>query len=98
MDARDVATACLAWLQSDRTGFELFNLAADDVCVRTPSRQLLATHYPHVTDLRGELAGRAGLVHCAKLKQMLGWKPVYHWQAMAAESEEKHFPHDPPAR
>jgi nucleoside-diphosphate-sugar epimerase len=96
VDARDVATACLAWLQSDRTGFEVFNVAADDVCVTTPTRNLLANYYPQVSDLRGELANRVGLVSCEKLKQMLGWRPVYTWQKMAAESEKLGFSNSPP--
>ena len=41
VDARDVATACLAWVESDRSGFEAFNLAADDVCVTSSTRTLL---------------------------------------------------------
>ena len=98
VDARDVATASLAWLESDRTGFEAFNVAADDVCVRTPTRQLLAAHYRHITDLRGELTGRSGLVSCAKLKQMLGWKPAHDWQAMEAESQAQGFSRNPPMR
>ena len=98
VDARDVATACLAWLQSDRPGFEAFNVAADDVCVPTPTQQLLAEHYPHITDLRGELGGETGLVSCAKLKQMLGWQPRHTWQGMAGESERCQFPKDAPQR
>jgi nucleoside-diphosphate-sugar epimerase len=98
IDARDVAAACLAWLQSDRAGFEAFNVAADDVCVRTPTRQLLARHYGQIADLRGNLADRSGLVSCTKLKQMVGWKPVHNWQAMAAESESQGFSQTPPVR
>lgn len=98
VDARDVATACLAWLQSDRQGFEVFNVAADDVCVSTPTRQLLAEFYPHITDLRAPLQGTAGLVNCHKLKSMLGWRPRYDWQAMAQESEQAGFSQVAPAR
>lgn len=98
IDARDVATACLAWLQSDRSGFEAFNVAADDICVRTPTRQLLAAHYRHITDIRENLTDRSGLVSCARLKQLLGWKPVHNWLEMAAESERQGFPQNPPAR
>ena len=58
IDARDVATACLAWVQSERTGFEAFNLAADDVCVLTPTRELLKRFYSRVTDLRQPLPNR----------------------------------------
>ncbi|MBM3459850.1 MAG: NAD(P)-dependent oxidoreductase, partial [Armatimonadetes bacterium] len=33
VDARDVASACLAWLEAEASGFEAFNVAAGDVCV-----------------------------------------------------------------
>ena len=98
IDAHDVAAACLAWLQSDRTGFEAFNVAADDVCVATPTRTLLTQHYPLITDLRGDLSNRTALGSCAKLKQMFGWKPVYTWQSMAAESEAQEYSKTPPTR
>jgi nucleoside-diphosphate-sugar epimerase len=98
VDARDVATACLAWLQSDHAGFEAFNVAADDVCVGTPTRQLLARFYPHISDLRGDLADHCGLVNCLKLKTMLGWQPQFHWREMDAESQSQGFPKAVPAR
>jgi hypothetical protein len=66
--------------------------------VTTPTRTLLDRHYRHVTDIRGELPERTGLVSCAKLKQMLGWRPRYRWQEMAAESEANQYPRQPPAR
>ncbi len=98
VDARDVATACLAWIESGRTGFEAFNLAADDVCVATPTSQLLATHYSHISDLRCELHDTTGLVNCRKIKQMLGWQPRHTWRQMAAESEAQNFPGTAPPR
>ena len=96
VDARDVATACLAWVDSDRTGFEDFNVAADDVCVTTSTLTLLEKFYPHIRDIRSELPDRTGLVDCSKLKRMLGWKPQHDWQTMAAESESGH-PKETPA-
>ncbi|MBI2824050.1 MAG: NAD(P)-dependent oxidoreductase [Planctomycetia bacterium] len=87
VDARDVASACLAWVESDRQGFEAFNLAADDVCVATPTRDLLRRFYSHVHDVRGGVSGNAGLVDCRKARTMLAWRPVYHWRAMAEESD-----------
>ena len=98
IDARDVATACQAWIESDIQGFEAFNVSADDVCVTTETKKLIAEHYSHVTDIRGDLPDRTGLVDCSKLKRMLGWKPVHHWQQMAAESEEQGFGKDAPPR
>ena len=87
VDARDVAAACLAWVESDHAGFEAFNVAADDVCVATPTRDLVRKFYPHVRDLRQDLPDRTGLVNCGKLKQLVGWRPRHTWQAMRAEHE-----------
>ena len=97
IDARDVATACLAWVESDRHGFEVFNVAADDVCVATPTRELLRQYYPEV-QLRGDLASNAGLVNCHKLKTMLGWRPQYDWRDIAAEAKTTGSSAEPPTR
>jgi hypothetical protein len=78
-------------------GFEAFNVAADDVCVPTPTRELLRKYYPQCTDLRADLVGREGLVSCSKLKSMLDWRPQHHWKAMAAESETQGFAKEPPS-
>ena len=98
VDARDVASACLAWIASEREGFEVFNVAADDVCVPTPTQELLQKFCSHITDLRGKFPDRTGLVNCSKLKRLLGWKPEHHWQRMAAESEDNQFLKESPAR
>lgn len=98
VDARDVATACRLWIESDRQGFEAFNVAAEDVCVAVETQQLVREFYAQISDVRVEIAGRQSLIDCSKIKQMLGWKPQYQWEAMAIESETQGFPKDPPAR
>ncbi len=85
IDARDVATACLAWVESDRQGFEAFNVAADDVCVAIPTQELIHHYYPRLQQHCAELEGYAGLVNCQKLKASLGWRPQHHWREMALE-------------
>lgn len=98
IDARDVATACLAWVSSKESGFNTFNLAADDVCVATPTRQLIGKSFSHITDIRGDLTDRTSLVSCNKIKQILGWRPRHHWQDMAAESISNQYPNQVPRR
>ncbi len=98
IDARDVATACLAWVTAKESGFNCYNIAADDVCVTTPTRQLIEIGFPHIKDIRGDLPERTGLVSCNKIKQLLGWSPQHHWQAMAAESIANHYPTQVPQR
>ncbi|MBM3802607.1 MAG: NAD(P)-dependent oxidoreductase [Acidimicrobiia bacterium] len=88
VDARDVATACKAALEAEIEGHEAFVIAASDVCVETPTRQLLQRFYPAMEEIRAELAGQAGLYSTAKAERLLKWKPQHHWKSMAAESEQ----------
>ncbi|MSO22528.1 MAG: NAD(P)-dependent oxidoreductase [Acidobacteria bacterium] len=87
VDARDVATDCKAALEADVDGHEAFVIAASDVCVETPTLQLLQRFYSTISDIRGELADQTGLYSIAKAERLLGWKPQYQWKAMASESE-----------
>ena len=98
IDARDVATTCLAWVTSKESGFNTFNIAADDVCVTTPTRQLIEKGFSHIKDIRGDLPDRTGLVSCHKIKQILGWSPQHHWQDMAKESISNHYSSQAPQR
>jgi nucleoside-diphosphate-sugar epimerase len=82
VDARDVAKACQLWLESDIKGFRVFNLAADDVCVETPTRELLQKYYSHVHDIRADFEGHRGPFDASALKSTLGWKPQYNWRAI----------------
>jgi nucleoside-diphosphate-sugar epimerase len=88
VDARDVALACKAALEADLKGHEVFIVAAADVCVETPTAQLLQQFYPQVKDIRAKLDGNAGLYSVVKARKLLGWEPRYHWREMAKESEK----------
>lgn len=95
IDARDVASACLAWLRSDVTGFEIFNLAADDVCVDVHTAELVKRHYGHLADVRGTWTGHQGLINISKAQRLLGWTPHYRWREMAAESLREQYGQTP---
>lgn len=86
IDARDVATACQAWLESDVQGFVPFNVAAEDVCVETPTRQLFEKFYPHVMDLRASFDGHQCPYDSSALQKAVGWKPQYNWRTIRDES------------
>jgi len=45
VDARDVATACQAWLESDVRGFKAFNIADEDVCLALPEHHRPASAF-----------------------------------------------------
>ncbi len=89
IDARDVATACQAWLESDVQGFMPFNVAAEDVCVESPTKQLLEKFYPDVTDLRAPFDGHQCPYNASMLQKALGWKPRYNWRTIRDEFYNK---------
>ena len=84
-DARDVATACRAWIEADLNGFEAFDVAAEDVCVDVPTAELVDTYLPRDVKIREPLADRRALVSCQKIRSMLDWKPRYTWRDMKRE-------------
>ena len=86
VDARDVAVACRLWLESDLEGFRPFNVAAEDVCLEIPTRQLLAAAFPHM-DLRAPFDGHQCPFDSSALRRTLGWKPRYDWRRIRDEAE-----------
>jgi nucleoside-diphosphate-sugar epimerase len=82
VDARDVGTACLAWLKSDRGGAEVFNLAAENIHVEGQMSRLLDRHGykdSEVTELKGE---DRTLFSTDKVRRTLNWKAVHDWRAI----------------
>jgi nucleoside-diphosphate-sugar epimerase len=88
VDARDVATACQAWLESDRQGYEAFNVAAENTCVETPTAELLQTFCPQIADVRSPLATHQTPFDSGKLRRMLGWQAAYDWKDLRAEYQK----------
>ena len=89
VDARDVATACQAWLESDVQGAEVFNLGADNVHEDTPTRQLLAAHgYGH-QECPAEWSEHRTLFSSEKLRHMLQWQAKYDWKQIVGQAEVK---------
>lgn len=84
IDARDVAEACRLWLASDVAGFHAFNVAAEDVCVDTPTAQLLAEFYPDKPVLGG-LGPQQCPFSSAALHSKLGWQAQYNWRDLRVE-------------
>src|SRR6201986_3858291 len=56
VDARDVAQACRLGIEADVTGADVFTIAAADTLMKTPSRELMAAHFPNakIADKLGE--------------------------------------------
>lgn len=80
VDARDVATACLAWLESDRQGVEVFNLAANNVHQETPTAELLKKYgYDHFEVPPFDSPHQTPF-STKKIREMLGWTEEYDWR------------------
>ncbi|MDP7742972.1 MAG: NAD(P)-dependent oxidoreductase, partial [Lentisphaeria bacterium] len=85
IDARDVATACLAWLESDRQGAEAYNIGRDNVHSETPTAELLERHGFAGKEVTREHGEYESLFSSAKLKAHLGWQAEYDWRDIIAE-------------
>ena len=85
IDARDVGTACLAWLESDHQGCEIFNLGADNVHVDTPTAELLKIHGYVNHPINGQYGEFETLFSSHKLRSMLNWTHRYDWRDISQE-------------
>jgi nucleoside-diphosphate-sugar epimerase len=79
IDGRDLATACRLGIEKDGLGFEVMNVAADDVSSDLPTAELLKRFYPNVP-VKKQLGEFETLLSNEKLKRLLGWKQQYHWR------------------
>ena len=82
IDARDVATACQAWLESDRQGAEVFNLAAANVHQDIAANILLDKYGYRTVPIRESEASDGTLFSTGKIREMLGWQARYDWRTM----------------
>ncbi len=79
IDARDLATAARLGIERDGLGFQVMNVAADDVSSDLPTAELLARFYPGVP-VRKPLGEFETLLSNAKIKSLLGFKPAHGWR------------------
>ena len=80
IDVRDLATAYrLAVERPVPSGMVLF-VVADDSVVAEPLCDLLPRLMPAVRDKARSLTGTKSAVSTARIKELLGWKPVYSWR------------------
>lgn len=70
----DAVQAIMYALVSELQGYEVFHIAAEDVCLSNPNvSHLLATYFPK-TPTRRSLSGKESLIECSKARHMLGFK------------------------
>ncbi len=79
IDARDLATAARLGVEKDGLGYQVMNVAADDVSSDLPTAELIARFYPSVP-LKKPLGEFETLLSNAKIKSLLGFKPAYNWR------------------
>lgn len=85
VDARDVAAAVRAALETDTTGAEVAIVAAADTVMVRDSADLMAEVFPDVP-LRRELHGRETLLAIDRARDLLGYRPAHAWQDELAAS------------
>ena len=88
IDARDVATACQLWLESDITGFQAFNVGAPDIYLETPVRKLIAEFLPEGTEIDDRVDGNVCPFMSTRLHELLGWRIAYDWRRIRDEAQE----------
>lgn len=70
----DAVHAIMCVLLSDLKGYEIFHIAAEDVCLSNPNvPHLLSTYFPE-TQIRKLLSSKESLINCSKAKHMLGFR------------------------
>jgi nucleoside-diphosphate-sugar epimerase len=84
IDGRDLATACRLGIEKDGLGFEVMNVAADDVSSDLPTAELLKRFYPDVP-VKKPLGEFETLLSNEKLKRLLGWQQQYRWRDQVAK-------------
>jgi UDP-glucose 4-epimerase len=67
-----IVRACLAAVQTDLGGHEVFYIVAPHTMADMPSLSLAAEVYPDVP-IRGDLSGNRGFFDCAKAGRLIGW-------------------------
>jgi nucleoside-diphosphate-sugar epimerase len=83
IDGRDLATACRLGIEKHGLGFEVINVASDDVSSDLPTAELLKRFYPDVP-VKKPLGEFETLLSNEKLKRLLGWKQHYRWRDQVA--------------
>jgi nucleoside-diphosphate-sugar epimerase len=80
IDARDLATASRLAVDTDGLGFEVMNVAADDVSSDLPTAELLKRFYPKVP-VKKAMGEFETLLSNEKIKRLLGFKQQYNWRS-----------------
>jgi len=80
IDVRDVARACRLAVESPRTGYDAFYIAAPDTLMREPTRDLIREHFPGVERIAEGFGGRMAPLDGRRAAEALGFTAQYTWQ------------------
>ena len=80
IDARDGAQAVLRALELERTGFDLFIIAAADTVMSRPNAELVAEVFPDVPRPEATSATHETLLSIDKARRLLGYDPKHSWR------------------
>jgi nucleoside-diphosphate-sugar epimerase len=79
VDARDVAGAVVAALESGFEGAEVMSIFAADTTWNRPNADLVERFFPGAT-LSPELGPYETLVSIDKARRLIGWSPKHSWR------------------
>lgn len=79
VDARDAAQAVERALTVDRTGTDVYIIAAADTVSARPNRELLDAEFPGVAGVR-DIGEHDTLLSIEKARRELGYEPRYSWR------------------
>ncbi|WP_435310404.1 NAD-dependent epimerase/dehydratase family protein [Primorskyibacter sedentarius] len=79
IDARDLGQMVERCLQTDGLGYEVFNVANDDLSVGLSSAEVIDRYYQGVP-VKGEMGKHETMYSIAKAKEMLGFQPEHSWR------------------
>jgi nucleoside-diphosphate-sugar epimerase len=79
VDARDVAEACCLSIEANVSGADVFTIAASDTIMDTPSRDLVAAHFPKAK-VSDDLTEFGTLLSIDKAMNILGYVPKHTWR------------------
>jgi UDP-glucose 4-epimerase len=81
----DAVQAIMRAIDSELQGYDVFHIAADDVCLlRLNVKDLLEKYYPE-TSIRRPFSNKESLIDCSKAKRMLGLQISRRFEEVMAE-------------
>ncbi|WP_421853572.1 NAD-dependent epimerase/dehydratase family protein [Oricola sp.] len=79
VDIRDVVSAVQHSLDVDIAGAHVFNIAAADIIMKTPTRELFEAEFPD-TLIDDDLGAFQSPVALERARAMIGWAPRHSWR------------------